>query len=43
MIGCLVQLGMSGNFRGFRTTKYKTGLESADRSWVCARECEWQR
>ncbi len=35
MIGCLVQLGMSGNFRGFRTTKHKTGLETAQTEAGC--------
>jgi hypothetical protein len=36
MIVCLVQLGMRGKFRGFRSTKYKTGLESAQTEAGCA-------
>jgi len=35
MIGCLVQLGMHGKFRGFRSTKCKTGLESAQTEAGC--------
>jgi hypothetical protein len=35
MIGCIVQLGTSGKFRGFRSTKYKTGLETAQTEAGC--------
>jgi hypothetical protein len=35
MIGCLVQLGMCGKLRGFRSTKYKTALESAQTEAGC--------